>query len=89
MKHIEGKNLKVNTDRTFSCDIIKKKKMSQVKPISKNAKPKTKRLTLMYVIVEMREGFKRLETRMDRLEMRMDKIENDINNIVTKNNLVR
>ncbi|MDR2821719.1 MAG: hypothetical protein LBV53_02040 [Mycoplasmataceae bacterium] len=40
MKHIEGKNLKINNDRTFSCDIIKKKKMSPAKTVSKNAKPK-------------------------------------------------
>jgi hypothetical protein len=40
MKHIEGKNLKVNTDNTFSCDIIKKEKMSQVKQVSKKLKPK-------------------------------------------------
>ncbi|MDR2821392.1 MAG: hypothetical protein LBV53_00355 [Mycoplasmataceae bacterium] len=52
MKHIEGKNLKINNDCTFSCDIIKKKKMSQAKPISKSLTPKQSHSRNKYVTEE-------------------------------------
>ncbi len=49
MKPIEGKNLKVNNDSSFSCDIIKKKKMSASKTYILTLKTKAT-ISLRYAI---------------------------------------
>ena len=49
--------------------------------------PKPKRMTIADLALEMREGFKQVNSRIDNLETKVDAINDRIDNLVAKNNL--